>query len=414
MRGRGAATIAAMMPSSPRLILTLGALTAFAPMSIDMYLPGFTALQRDLHAAPDAVQSTLVVFFVGLSAGQAFWGPVSDRYGRKRPLLIGIAVYLVASIGCARAASVDALIVWRLLQALGGCAGIVLARSMVRDLYAPLDAARVFSRLTLVLGAAPILAPLAGAWIVETAGWRAIFGVLVLFAVACALAAAALPESLPPSARTRAAGHPVRTAVRTYRDLLGDRRYIGFALSGALAQSAMFAYIAGGPFVFMQVFGLSPAQFGWLFGLNALGLIVASQVNHALLALRPSAWLLRWALRSLALCGAAMLGFAAAGSGSLAGVAAALFVGLSSLGFSFPNATALALAHQSGRVGSAAAMLGSLQFAIAAASGGFVSLFVPRSAVPMAAVFCLCALAALLAHAVLAPAAGDGRFSSAR
>ncbi len=399
--------------SSLRQILTLGALTAFAPMSTDMYLPGFTALEHDLHTSPDAVQHTLVAFFIGLSIGQVLWGPVSDRYGRKRPLLLGIALYFVASIGCAFAPNVDVLVLWRLLQALGGCAGIVLARSMVRDLYPPLDAARVFSRLTLVLGVAPVLAPMVGAWIVETAGWRALFGLLAAFAVGCALAASALPETLPAAHRTRAAGHPVRSALRTYGALLRDRRYIGYAASGALGQSAMFAYIAGGPFVFMQVFGLTPAQFGWLFGLNALGMIVASQVNHALLARRSGGALLSRALRALALCGAAMVGSALIGRGGFAGVEAALFVALSSLGFSFPNATALALAHQPGRIGSAAAMLGSLQFAAATLSGGLVSLFAARGAMPMAGVFCACAIAALLAHLALVPAE-DGGFSSAR
>lgn len=386
------------------LILILGALTAFAPMSIDMYLPAFTALQHDLRTTPDAVQRTLVVFFLGLSLGQAFWGPVSDRYGRKRPLLLGIALYVVASIGCVFAATIDSLLFWRLLQALGGCAGIVIARSMVRDLYTPVDAARVFSRLTLVLGAAPILAPLAGAWIVTASGWRAIFGVLAVFGAACWFAALALPENLPAAARSSASQRPVRTALRTYAELSRDRRYIGFALSGALGQSAMFAYIAGAPFAFMQVFGLSPAQFGWLFGLNALGLIAASQINHALLARHPSAWLLTRALRSLALWAVAMLAFAASGLGGFWGIAVALFIALSSLGFSFPNATALALAHQAGRVGSAAAMLGSLQFAFATLSGTAVSLFALHGAAPMAGVFCLCACAALLAHRLLVPA----------
>jgi DHA1 family bicyclomycin/chloramphenicol resistance-like MFS transporter len=386
-----------------RRILTLGALTAFAPMSIDMYLPGFTALQHDLRTTPEAVQRSLVVFFLGLALGQVVWGPVSDRFGRKRPLLLGIALYVGASVGCALAGSIDSLWLWRLLQALGGCAGIVIARSMVRDLYAPVDAARVFSRLTLVLGAAPILAPLAGATLVQALGWRAIFAALAGFGLLCLAAAAALPESLPHSARSSASQHPLRQALRTYAALLCDRRYIGFALSGALGQAAMFAYIAGAPFVFMQVFGLSPAQFGWLFGCNALGLIAASQLNHALLAHWSSQALLGRALRSLAVWAALMLGLATLQIGGFWGVALPLFAALSSLGFSFPNATALALAHQVGRVGSAAALMGSLQFALATLSGGAVGLFAVRSAVPMAAVFCAVAVLALAAHRSLTP-----------
>jgi len=386
-----------------RRTLTLGALTAFAPMSIDMYLPGFTALQHDLRATPEAVQRTLVVFFLGLALGQAFWGPVSDRYGRKRPLLLGIALYGAASVGCALAGSIDRLLLWRLLQALGGCAGIVIARSMVRDLYPPVDAARVFSRLTLVLGAAPILAPMAGAALVQALGWRAIFVALAGFGLLCFAAAAALPESLPASARSRASQHPVRQALRTYGALLRDRSYIGFALSGALGQSAMFAYIAGAPFVFMQVFGLRPAQFGWLFGSNALGLIAASQLNHALLARVTSHALLGWALRSLVVWAVLMLALSLLGIGGFWAVALPLFAALCSLGFSFPNATALALAHQAGRVGSAAALLGSLQFTLAALSGSAVGLFAAQSAAPMAAVCCGFAVLALAAHRGLAP-----------
>ena len=287
-----------------------------------------------------------MVFFVGLAVGQVFWGPVSDRYGRKRPLLLGVALYGVAAVGCALAGPVDSLLLWRMLQALGGCAGIVIARSMVRDLYAPVDAARQFSRLTLVLGAAPILAPLAGAALVQALGWRAIFAALAAFGLLCFAAALALPESLPVSARSNPSEHPVRNALRTYGDLLRDRSDIGFALSGALGQSAMLAYIAGAPFVFMRVFGLSPTQFGWPFGLNALGLIAASQINHALLARLSSGTLLRRALRSLVLWAAAMLGLAALQIGGLWSVALPMRIALSSLGFSFPNATALALAHR--------------------------------------------------------------------
>ncbi len=387
-----------------RRILTLGALTAFAPMSIDMYLPGFTALQHDLHTSPEAVQRTLVVFFLGLALGQAVWGPVSDRYGRRRPLFAGIALYIVASAGCALAGSIDALLLWRGLQALGGCAGIVIARSMVRDLYAPVDAARVFSRLTLVLGAAPILAPLVGAALVQTWGWRAIFVLLMAFGALCLAAALRLPESLPAKSRSNPSHHPVRNALHIYLELLRDRRFIGYALSGALGQSAMFAYIAGAPFVFMQVFGFRPAQFGWVFGANALGLIAASQLNHALLARHGSAVLLRRALRSLALWSGVMLVLAAAGIGGAWGVALPLFVALSSLGFSFPNATALALAHQTGRVGSAAALAGSLQFGLAALSGTAVGFSSAVSAVPMALVFGVFALLALAVNRSLTPA----------
>lgn len=390
------------MSRHARLVISLGLLTAFAPMSIDMYLPGFDAMQRELQTRPEAVQASLVVFFLGLAIGQAVWGPVSDRYGRKRPLLAGIALYAAASVGCALAGSIEALVAARALQALGGCAGIVIARSMVRDLFDAVDAARVFSRLTLVLGAAPILAPLAGGWIVTHLGWRAIFVALTAFALACWVLAWGLPESLPATRRTRAEAHPVRAALRTYAELLCDRRFIAYALAGGLGQAAMFAYIAGSPFVFMQGFGLSPQRFALLFGTNALGLIVASQLNHALLSGCSSAALLRRALRSLAGWGLLMLALAATGLGGMWGVALPLFAALASLGFSFPNATALALAHQGHRAGSAAALLGSLQFLLATISSTSVGLGRASSGLPMAAVFAAFALGAALAQRLAA------------
>jgi DHA1 family bicyclomycin/chloramphenicol resistance-like MFS transporter len=335
-------------------------------MSIDMYLPAFGQIGQDLHASPGEVQATLVVFFVGLALGQLFWGPLSDRLDRKRPLLAAIALYMLASLGCALASHIEQLISWRALQGLSGCAGIVLARSMVRDWFAPEQVARVFSRLTLVLGLAPILAPLAGGWLVQHADWRWVFGVLVGFGLLCLLGTLTLPESLPADRRMgrefdlapdlaigptlgprlgrslghiKASNHASQTAVpdnltagvalagpaveaasrrddhplRTYRALLRDPSYWPQAAIAALTQASMFAYIIAAPTVLIGLYGVAPEHFGFYFGANALGLIAASQLNHALLGRFGMARLLGFGVNTLALASAALLLVAASG-----------------------------------------------------------------------------------------------------
>lgn len=376
----------------PWAVIVLGALTAFAPMSIDMYLPAFPAIGRDLGAGGAEVQLSLVVFFAGLALGQLVWGPVSDRLGRRGPLLAGIALYVAASIGCAQAGSIGALVAWRALQGWSGCAGIVLARSMVRDAFAPDQIARVFSRLTLVLGAAPVLAPLAGGWLAGHVGWRAVFGVLTVFGLACLAGAAALPETLPAGARS-AHPRPGRAALATYIALLRDPGYVRYAAVGALTSAAMFAYIVAAPGVLISRFGVAPEHFGLYFGANAIGLIGASQVNHALLARRSPESLLRHGVATL-LVGSGLL-LAAAAASDLRLIVPALFVAIASLGFSGPNVVALALRHQAGRVGAAAAMLGSSQFWIAGTAGAAVSALPAGSAAAMAGVMTACAALAL-------------------
>ncbi|MEP7274638.1 MAG: multidrug effflux MFS transporter, partial [Acidobacteriota bacterium] len=281
---------------STKLVLILGALTAFAPLSIDMYLPSFPSLEVDLHASSTAVQFSLASFFIGLAAGQALYGPLADRFGRKKPLYVGLSLYVLASIGCAFAPTIEALIALRFLQAIGGCAGIVVARAMVRDLFDHRDSARVFSLLTLVLGVAPILAPLAGGYVLKYFGWRVIFGLLVAFGTFCLIISAIfLPETLPESARNvRAKDNPVLSALRVYRQLFVDRRFIGYALAGGVAQAGLFAYISNSPFIFIKLYGVSEQRYGLFFGMNAFGLIAASQLNHRLLArLTPDAILSR-------------------------------------------------------------------------------------------------------------------------
>ncbi len=384
------------------MIGVFGVLTAFGSMSIDMYLPAFNRIGADLHAHRGAVQLSLVVFFAGLALGQLFWGPISDRSGRKRPLLAGIVLYVLASLGCMLAPSIDALIGWRALQGLSGCAGIVLARSMVRDSFAPHQVARVFSRLTLVLGVAPILAPLAGGWLVQVAGWRPVFGALLIFGVLCLALALTLPETLSVAQRHRQP-RPVQTALGVYASLLRDRDYVRNVLVAALTQSSMFAYILASPAVFMGQYGVAPAHFGYFFGANAAGLITASQINHALLPRFGLDRMLRAGVSLLAAASACLLVAAVSGFGGLWTLVPPLFVAIAALGLCGPNVLARALARQGARAGSAAAMLGSLQFWVAAAAGGLIASLTARPAASMALVFAAFAWAAWWLHRMAPP-----------
>jgi MFS transporter, DHA1 family, multidrug resistance protein len=392
----------------PKLIVILGALTAFASLSIDMYLPSFPTLERELHANSTTVQFSLAAFFIGLAVGQAVWGPLADRYGRKRPLYIGISVYVIASIGCALAKNIETLIAFRFIQALGGCAGIVIARAMVRDLFDHKTLARVFSLLTLVLGVAPILAPVAGGYILNLFGWRWIFVILTFFGIACLTAAAiGLTETLPPEARHRSGGNPIWAALKVYGQLLVDPRFIGYALAGGVAQAGLFAYIANSPFVFIKIYGVKENIYGWFFGFNALGLIVSSQINHRLLSRWTSDQILSRIIVVMTFFSMTLLLMAWTGWGGFWSLIPPLFGFVSCLGFTFPNAIAGALAHQEKRAGSASALLGTIQFSLATVAGSLVGAFHPHSAVPMAAVMALCCVLALTLHRTMVRPVSD-------
>jgi DHA1 family bicyclomycin/chloramphenicol resistance-like MFS transporter len=384
-----------------KLALLLGTLTALGPLSIDMYLPSFQAIARDFAARPAQVQLTLAVFFVALGIGQAFYGPVSDRYGRRRPLCFGLALYVLASAACALTRSIEGLIAWRFAQALGGCAGMVIARAVVRDRFDEREAARFFSLLMLVTGLAPILAPSVGGQIVVFFSWRVIFWTLAGFGLlGFAAVTILLPESLPPARRTQGG---VGEALRVYARLLRDRAFMRYALSGALVISGMFTYIFGSPFVFMQIYGVRPERFGWIFGSIALGLISASQLNRFLLARVAGAGILSRALVVSATAGLALLIAAWTGAGGLPGLLVPLFVYIASLGFVLPNVIATALASQGRNAGTASALLGTLQFGAGASVGVLLGALGNGTAVPMAALIAACGLAALAVHRLAAP-----------
>jgi Bcr/CflA subfamily drug resistance transporter len=264
-----------------RLVLLLGALTAFAPMSIDMYLSSLPSIGRTLHAGPDQTQATLAAFFAGMAIGQMIYGPASDRFGRRPPLLIGIVVFFVASVVCALAPNIETLIAARFVQALGGCAGPVIARAVVRDRFSHADTARVLSLMTLIMGLAPVLAPQLGGVVQFIAGWRGVFWTLVGFG---ALIGLWVTSAFPSPARPRPRPTPAReNPLKAYVALFGMRRLMGYALAGALNGAVLFTYISGAPDLVMGTYGHTPLVFNLIFAFNAVGIIGASQVNRLLL-----------------------------------------------------------------------------------------------------------------------------------
>jgi MFS transporter, DHA1 family, multidrug resistance protein len=381
---------------SVRFVLILGALTALTPASIDMYLPSFPELARTLGAAPASVQLTLSAYLVGLAVGQAAYGPLADRLGRRRPLLGGLALYAVASAGCALAPRVDVLIALRFVQALGGAACLVIPRAIVRDRFDPQASARVYSHLMLVVGVAPILAPLVGGHIVHFAGWRAVFGVLTGLGLGgVVLTALALPESSPRAATTGA-------GLRDYARLLTDRRFAGFAACGGLAMAGMFAYIASSPFVLIELYGVPPRAFGWIFGGNAAALIAASQINGALLLRLRAETILARSIIAGAVIGVALVGVAVTSVGGLPVLLALLFAYLASRGFLQPNAVACALADHPQRAASASALFGVVQFGGATVASALVGALHDGTARPMALVMGGSSVLALVAYVALA------------
>jgi len=370
-----------------RMVLILGALSAFGPLAIDFYLPAFPAMAQAFATDEKHIQTTLAAYFLGLSLGQLAYGPVADRFGRRLPLLFGVALFTLASLACAYAPNLDTLILARFVQALGGCAGMVLSRAIVSDKCDPVASAKVFSQLMLVMGLAPILAPMLGGVLVNVAGWQSIFLTLSLFSAACLVAVGlGLPESLP----AHMPRQPLSGALRQYLRLLADRVFVGHALTGGIAIAGMFAYIAGSPFVFIKLYGVPAEHYGWLFGTNAAGFILVAQINARLLAKRGPAFLLVRAVWLYLAAGLVLLGVAALRPAQLWPLLVPLFVCIASLGCIIPNASACAMSGQGARAGSASALMGCLQFSVAAGAAALVSLLHDGSAVPMTLVISLC------------------------
>lgn len=360
----------------------MGGLSAFAPLATDMYLPAMPRLERVFATDAASVQWTLAAFFLGFALGQAFYGAIADRYGRKPSLYAGLALYIGASIGCALAPSIGLLAALRFLEAIGACAGVVVARAVVSDLFTGQEAARLLAALMVVMGLGPIIAPLIGGYLLLWFDWQAIFWVLAAFGVACWLA---VWLRLPETHRTETLHSLALGSVATrYLMLLVDRRYLGYALSGALSMAGLFAYIAGSPFVFITLLDLTPQHYAWLFGINAFGIVLASRINHALLRRYGSDALLVGASLVQVAAGVLLLAAAATGQGGAPGLAVPLFFYVACIGVVMPNSVALAMAPHRHTAGVASALLGVLQFTLAAAAAALIGALHSGGALPMA------------------------------
>lgn len=372
-----------------KLVLVLGALTAFNSMSIDMYLPAFPQIAKDLAVPLGTVQLSVSAFLFGSAIGQLLYGPMADRWGRKRPLLFGLGVYSIATIGCAMVTTGEGLLFWRVVMALGGGASIVISRAVVRDLYDTAEAARMFSLLMLVMGAAPILAPLAGGQMLLITGWRGIFAFLGLFGVLSFLAAMIwLPESLPKEKRIR---HRLRDMVAVYSTLLRNRRYCAHTVALGAVAGINFAYIAGAPHLFIELHQVSPQQFGIFFGLNAFGLIATSQLNRRLLRRYPSELLMNIAFCINLLSTLLLILVTVYGTGGLFAQLLLLLINISVTGLLYPNITALALAPFGAVAGSASALLGTIQYTLGGTAGACVGIFHNGTGLPMVLTMAGCA-----------------------
>jgi DHA1 family bicyclomycin/chloramphenicol resistance-like MFS transporter len=367
--------------------LVLGGLTATPPLAMDMYLPSLPAVTKSLAAPAATVQLTLTACLVGMALGQMVVGPMSDRWGRRRPLLIGLVSYVVATAVCALAPTVDLLVAFRLAQGLAGAAGIVIARAVVRDLYEGVAMARFFSNLMLISGIAPIVAPLIGGQILRVTDWRGVFVALTAVGIALTvLVWARLPETLAPADRH---GGGVGEALRSMRGLLADRVFSGYVLTGSFAFVVVFAYISASPFVIQEIYGASPQTFSLLFGANSVGLVIVGQINGKLLVGRVS-------LDKVLAVGLAVLGLAATalllmsagvfGEVGLAPISVGLFVVMSAIAVTMPNAQALALMRVEHSAGAASALLGTSSFLVGAIAAPLVGIAGEETAVPMALV----------------------------
>ena len=382
-----------------RLAVFLGALTAMGPLAIDMYLPALPTIAREFHTDEAAVQLSLAVYFLGIALGQAFYGPLSDAVGRKPALYFGLFIFVASSIGCAWAESVRALVAFRFLQALGGCAPLVVPRAVVRDYFDQVGSIRMLSMLMLVMGLAPILAPFIGGQLLVNFGWRSVFWVLAIYAVVwLILVAVFLPESLPASRRRP---QPIGAVLAIYTRLARDRTFIGYVLTGALLFAGLLAYIAASPFVFIELFHVSPERYGVFFGVNACGIIAASQVNRWL-ATRVEARRIVGVTLSVAMVASLVLLFDAySGLGGFAGILVPLFCYITCYGFVLPNTTALAMAGHGQVAGSASALLGTIQFVLGATAGALVGALANGTAIPLAAVMAACGVSAFVTHHVV-------------
>ncbi|MCF2442405.1 multidrug effflux MFS transporter [Dyadobacter sp. CY345] len=375
------------------LILILGSLTALGPFSIDMYLPGFPAIANDLHTTASKVSLSLSGFFIGISAGQLLYGPLLDRFGRKKPLFIGLTVYILASLGCAVSTSIDMLIVMRFVQAIGSCAAAVASVAMVRDLFPVKDSAKVFSLLMLVVGASPMIAPTVGGYVTAAFGWQTVF--LILTGMGVAILAATvlwLPDSFKPDTTLSLKPKPI---ILNFLSVIREPQFYTYSLTGAIAFSGLFAYVSGSPLVFMEVFHIDEKVYGWIFAFLSVGFIGSSQLNTLLLRKYKSEQIINTALIFQLLISFTLAFASFNGLLTLTSTIILLFFFLCCIGLINPNAAALSLAPFSKNAGSASALMGAIQMGMGALISVVISLFEEPSTFPMASAMAGSSLLAL-------------------
>ena len=391
------------------IILILGSLATISPFSIDMYLPGFPAIAEDLNTSIEQVQLSLTSYLVGISVGQLLYGPLLDRYGRKTPLYAGLVVYLLASLACAFTMSAESLIAMRFVQAIGGCAGMVAAQALVRDLFPVNKTAQVFSLITLVIAVSPMIAPTVGGYVTAAFGWHAVFlilaGITALILVAIHFA---LPEGKQPDATMSLRPKPV---LQNFLAVLRQPQFLVYALVGGVATAAPFAYIAGSANVFMNIYHVSEQAYGWIFAFLAFAMIGTTQLNHILLRRFTSQQIINFTLIYQTAVGLLLVAGSWYGWFGMYSLILLMFVFLTGQGLTNPNATALSLAPFSKHAGSASALMGSFRMAMGGLVSAAVSIFHNNTALPMLSVMMACALAGLV---ILLIGKRDGRYRASQ
>ena len=376
------------------MILILGMLSAIGPFSIDMYLPGFSTIAKDLHTTISRVTLSLSSFFIGISMGQLLYGPILDRYGRKKPVYVGLSIYLLASIACSFCKTVDALIFFRFIQAVGACAGMVASRAFVRDVFPVEENAKVFSLLMLVIGVSPIIAPTLGGYVTAGFGWPWVFVILSVMAAGTLIAMHFyLPDGRAPDTSVSFMPAPI---IRGFLSVIKEPQFYTYAFTGAIASAGLYAYISGSPFVFMELFHVSEKHYGWIFAIVALGLIISSQLNSLVLRKYKSEQIIRVALLFQTLTGLTLLLGSYYHFTGLYSTVFLCMIFLSCQGFTFPNSSALSMAPFSRNAGSASALMGAIQLGIGAIMSATVGILSNNTSLPMTGVMFGCALSSFI------------------
>lgn len=403
-------SIAQPAPRTSRLwmVIILGSLAAFGPLSMDMYLPALPALAEELNATTSVTQLSLTACLLGLALGQLLAGPISDVRGRRLPLIVGVAVYAIVSLLCVFSPNIWVFIVLRFLQGLAGAAGIVISRASVRDMYSGVELTKFFALLMLVNGAAPILAPIVGAEVLEFTSWRGVFSLLSVLGVVMLLGVLlGMKETLPVQRRSRGG---IRNTVATFGRLVKDSMFMGYALTQGFIMAAMFAYISGSPFVLQGLFGVSPRMYSLIFGLNGAGIIIAGQIAGRLAGRVNDRKLLGSGL-AMSCGGGLLLLLAGLFQWGLYAVIPAFFLVVSSVGIISTTTTSLALQSQGQNAGTASAMLGMLSFVIGGAAAPLVGIGGDQTMMPLAMVMAALVLVAVVCFVVIAKPRAESKVS---